>query len=108
LRNQSDRSERHAGGAVSEEKLSENIGRYEAGEYYVTAAIWRTRIEGRLYDTYEIGIRHIPTGKFTLLQSEKYNHQSVQEVANAIAHLLSFAPISGEHYTPDWCAEYMT
>lgn len=95
--------------AKEERPLSENIGKYDAGEYYVTAGIWRTRIEHSLFDTFEIGIRHLPTGKFTLLQSEKYNYQSVQEVANAIAHLLrlSCSPYT-EHYTPEWCQEYMT
>lgn len=93
---------------MQEEKLSENIGRWDAGEYHVTAGIWRTRIEGTLFDTFEIGIRHLRTGKFTLLQSSKYNHQSVQEVANAIAHLIGMPAISGEHYTPEWCQEYFT
>ena len=90
---------------MSEEKLSENIGRYYAGEYFVTAAIWRTCIDGTLFDTFEIGIRHSPSGAFTLLQSSKYNHQSVQEVANAIAHILR---IKTECYTPEWFKEYMT
>ena len=90
------------------DKLSENIGRYEAGKYFVTAGIWRTSIEGRLYDTFEIGIRRKEDGKFWLLQSEKYNHQSVQEVANAIAHLIGMPKVSGEHYTPEWCQEYFT
>ena len=85
--------------------LSENIGRYEANEYLITAAIWRTRINESLYDTYEIGIRRKKDGKFWLLQGD-FNHQSVQEVANAIAHLLGMPEISGEHYTPEWCIEH--
>lgn len=93
---------------MSDKPLSENIGRYEAGKYLVTAAIWRTSIEGHLFDTHEIGIRRKEDGKFWLLQSDKYNHQSVQEVANAIAHLIGMPDISGEHYTPEWCKEYFT
>lgn len=88
-----------------EKPASENIGKYEAGDYFVTAAIWRTMIEGSQFDTYEIGIRDLKTGKFWLLQSEKYNHQTVQEVANAIAHLLS---IKTENYQPDWMQEFFT
>ena len=84
---------------------STNIGRYEAGRYLVTAAHWSSPITG---DSYEIGIRETLTHKFWLLQSQKYNHQSVQEVANAIAHLIGMPEISGEHYTPDWCMEYFT
>lgn len=90
------------------DKLSENIGRYEAGKYHVTAAIWRTRIEDNLYDTFEIGIRRKEDGQFWLLQSDKYNFQSVQEVANAIAHLIGMSEISGEHYSPEWCQTYFT
>ena len=90
------------------DKLSENIGRYEAGKYSVTAGIWRTRIGSALFDTFEIGIREKQTGEFTLLQSSKWNHQSVQETANAIAHLLGMPDISGENYTPEWCQEYFT
>lgn len=82
--------------------LSENIGIYEAGEYIVTAAIWRTNIQGNLYDTYEIGMREKSTGKFTLLQSD-FNHQTVQEVANAIASLLADKT---QCYTPEWCQEH--
>lgn len=88
----------------NKEPLSINIGHYSAGKYHVTAASWES-IGG---ESYEIGIREKETGKFWLLQSEKYNHQSVQEVANAIAHLIGMPDISGEHYTPDWCREYMT
>lgn len=93
----------------SDEKLSENIGRYEAGKYIVTAAIWRTRIQHNLYDdTFEIGIRDKETGEFILLQSSKWNYQSVQEVANAIAHLIGMPDNSGEQYTPEWCREHFT
>lgn len=79
--------------------LSENIQTYEAGNYIVTAAV---RIN--LYDHYEIGVRDKAVcGNFTLIQNSKFNYQSVQEVANAIAHLLS---LSTEHYTPEWCQEW--
>ena len=90
--------------SMAEEKLSENINRYEAGDYIVTAAIWRTCIAaaGGLVDTYEIGIRRKADGKFWLLQN-RFNHQSVQEVANAIAHLIGDA---GECYTPEWCLDW--
>lgn len=84
--------------------LSENIGRYEAGNYFVTAAVWR----GLMGESFEIGIRRKEDGEFWLLQSNKYNHQSVQEVANAIAHLIGMPEISGEHYSPEWCQEYLT
>ena len=85
---------------LKEMSLSENIGKYEAGKYFVTAARWR--------DSFEIGIRRKEDGKFWLLQSEKYHFQSVQEVANAIAHLIGMPNISGEHYDPEWCKEYFT
>ncbi len=87
------------------EKLSENIGYWDGGKYHVTAGIWRVQIEHQQYDTFEIGIRGKDTGKFTLLQSSKWNHQSVQEVANAVAKLLSCPT---EPYTPEWCQEYFT
>jgi hypothetical protein len=90
---------------IEEKKLSEKIADFEAGKYFVTAAIWRTLVEGHTYDTYEIGIRFKPTGGFTLLQSDKYDHQSVQEVANAIALLLSDETQS---YDPKWCQRYFT
>lgn len=87
------------------EPKSENIGRFDGGDYLITAALW----ENCLGKSYEIGIRHKETNDFTLLQSEKYNHQSVQEVAGAIAHLLQLSkPPMTEHYTPEWCQEYMT
>lgn len=81
--------------------LSENIGRFEAGNYLVTAGIW---IDG-FGKSYEIGIRRKSDAQFWLLQSEKYNYQSVQEVANAIAHLLS---LEGESYDPEWLRFYFT
>lgn len=84
---------------MSDEKpMSENIGRWDGGDYYITAAIWR----GHMGESYEIGIRSKIDGKFTLLQGE-FNHQTVQEVANSIAHLLS---LKGECYTPEWCVEH--
>ncbi len=85
---------------AEDKPLSENIGRYDGGKYLVTAAIWRT--EAGRYDTFEIGIRNIKTGEFTLLQSDKYRHQSVQEVADAIATLLA------RDYTPEWCKEFLS
>lgn len=93
---------------MNEKPLSENIGVYVADKYVVTAAIWRTFAGGGLRDTYEVGIRRREDGKFWLLQSEKYDYQSVQEVANAIAHLIGMPEISGEHYTPEWCQRYLT
>lgn len=85
-----------------EEKLSENIARYEAGDYYVTAAIWRP-MGGAFGDSYEIGIRNLKTGDFRLLQNRSFNHQSVQEVANAIATLIGD---NTQNYTPEWCCEW--
>lgn len=94
---------------MNDKPFSENIGVYVNDKYVVTAAIWRTFAEhGGLCDTYEIGIRRKEDGKFWLLSSEKYNHQSVQEVANAIAHLIGMPEISGEQYSPEWCQEYFT
>lgn len=86
--------------------ISKNVGRYEAGEYLITAASWET-FGG--YPSYELGIRHKKDGTFLLVQSEKYNHQSVQEVANAMAHLLQMSkPPMTEQYTPEWLREYFT
>ena len=84
--------------------MSENIGRYKAGNYLVTAAIWRPHLayaNGQV-DTYEIGIREKTTGKFWLFQSD-LNHQTVQEVASAIALLLGSMT---ENYSPEWCMEH--
>lgn len=92
----------------ADQKLSKNIGRYEAGNYLVTAAIWRTGVGDGFCDTFEIGIRRKEDNKFWLLQSDKYNYQSVQEVANAIAHLIGMPDVSGEHYNPEWCQRYLT
>lgn len=83
-------------------KLSENIGCYDGGDYLVTAAIWRTQIDDRLYDTFEIGIRRKDNGAFKLLQSD-FNYQTVQEVANAIAMLLGDKT---QCYSPEWCLEH--
>lgn len=84
--------------------MSENVASFEAGRYFVTAAVWR----GLMGESFEIGIRRKEDGEFWLLQSNKYNHQSVQEVANAIAHLIGMPDISGEHYDPEWCQKYLT
>lgn len=83
--------------------LSVNVGRYEAGEYFVTAAEWNSPVTGG--KSYEIGIRHKSLGNFWLLQSHKWNHQTVQEMANAIAHILSMPT---ECYTPEWILEHFT
>jgi hypothetical protein len=85
-----------------EVKLSENIGRYEAGEWWVTAGIWRP-MGGGFGDSYEIGIRHKASGKFYLLQNRGFNHQSVQDVANAIAMLICD---NTQNYEPEWCIEW--
>lgn len=92
------------GGMMSDEEkpLSEKVSEYDGGDYWITAAIWRTRIEHNLFDTYEIGMRNKTTGEFWLLQGD-FNYQTVQEVAKSIAHLLA---IRGEYYTPEWCKEH--
>lgn len=85
---------------------SKNIRLFEGGDYLLTAASWKT---SHGYLSYEIGIRHKETGDFTLIQSEKYNHQSVQEVAGAMAHILQMSkPPMTEHYTPEWLREYFS
>lgn len=84
------------------EPLSEQIQRYDAGEYVVTAAIWHNTL-GRTQ--YEIGIRNKSNGEFILCQSDHWGHQSVQEVANAMAMLLSDKTQS---YDPWWCQRYFT
>ena len=82
---------------------SEKINEYTAKNYWVTAGIWRTNIEHDQFDTFEIGIRNKAlNGDFTLLQSEKYNHQSVQEMAEIVCLALDFG------YDPKWCQEYLT
>lgn len=79
---------------------SEKIAEYKGGtRYWVTAAVWNS---GFTEDSYEIGIRDTCTGKFELVQGD-FTHQSVQEVANAIAHLLS---IETENYDASWCVEH--
>lgn len=89
---------------MTEKPLSENIGSWDGGNYHVTAGIWRTSIEGRLYDTYEIGIRHKTDGTFKLMQSDRYNHQTVQEVANVVAMLLADKT---QCYEPEWCQRFL-
>lgn len=83
---------------MSDKPMSENIGHWDGGDYHITAGIWR----GHMGESYEIGIRCKKTGAFKLFQGD-FNHQSVQEVANSIAHLLS---LKGECYTPEWCMEH--
>jgi hypothetical protein len=79
--------------------ISLTIAEYTSGDYYVTAASWQN-----IYGTsYEIGIRTKSDGKFIILQSD-WNHQTVQEVANAIAHIQD----AGESNTPEWCKEHFT
>lgn len=84
------------------EPLSKNIGKYDAGDWVITAGSWRNVCGGI---SYEIGIRDKGTGEFYLLQNFKWNHQSAQEVANAIAMLLADKT---QCYTPDWCKEMFT
>jgi hypothetical protein len=80
---------------VDEPKLSEKINEYTARDYFVTAARWKS--------TYEIGIRSKGmSGDFTLLQSNEYNHQSVQEMAEIVCCALDHG------YDPKWCQEYLT
>lgn len=88
---------------IAEKPMSENIETYECGDYILTAAIWRSPSEIGLLESFEIGIRNKKSGQFRLLQNRHFNHQSVQEVANAIAHLLGD---SGEFYEPEWCIEW--
>lgn len=81
--------------------MSEKIGEYDGGEYFITAATWYP-IAG-FGPQYEIGIRHRVSGEFKLLQNRHFNHQSVQEVANVIAMLLGDKT---QCYTPRWCVEW--
>lgn len=93
---------------MSDKPLSEKISEYDGGEYYITAAIWRVHVDAArpyLVETYEIGIRHLKTNQFWLLQSEKYNHQSVQDVANVVATMLA---CKTQRYEPEFFMEYMT
>lgn len=89
---------------MEEVKLSEKINEYSATNYYVTTAIWRTTaVDGSMHDTYEIGIRSKAlNGDLTLLQSSKYNYQSVQEMAELVCEALD------KDYSPEWCQEYLT
>jgi len=87
---------------VIERKLSENIAVYEAGDYILTAAILLQHTETGLIDTYEIGIRHKKSGEFKLFQGD-FDYQSVQEVANAMAMLLSDTT---QCYSPEWCMDH--
>ena len=80
--------------------MSERIQKYDAGEYVLTAAIWRNVCGGTQY---EIGIRRKSDGQFWLCQSHRWNHQSVQEVANAMAMLLGDQT---QNYSPEWMLEY--
>lgn len=91
-----------AGMSTNVEPLSKNISKYDAGKYVLTAASWRNVCDGIQY---EIGIRNKSTGEFFLCQSHKWDHQSVQEVANAMAMLLSDET---QCYTPEWCQEFFT
>jgi hypothetical protein len=82
--------------------MSENIGFYEAGDYVVSAAIWRPTCG--FGPSFEIGIRHKITGKFWLLQSALWNHQSVQEMANVVATMLGDKT---QCYAPEWFQKYI-
>lgn len=87
--------------SVKDKPMSENIAFYEAGDFIVSAGIWRSHLFE--FDSYEIGIRNKKTGEFKLIQNNNFDHQSVQEVSNAIAHLLKLSsyPMT-ENYTPEW------
>jgi len=93
---------------MSEEKpLSENIQTYSVNNYIVTAAIWRHHgPDGVQRDQYEIGCRDKNTGEFKLLQSNRYTHQSVQDVASAICHILEAN--TTENYGFDFLEEWFT
>lgn len=81
------------------EESSERISAYEAGDYFITAASWICILGGK---TYEIGIRRKKDGKFWLCTGD-WNHQTVQDVANAMAMLLSDKT---QCYEPEWCQEH--
>lgn len=85
-----------------DKKLSEKLNEYTCRDFWVTAAIWRTPIQNHLFDTYEIGIRSKSNDTFWLLQSSKYNHQSVQEMAEIVCLALDHG------YDPEWLREYLT
>ena len=85
---------------MSEKKQSEKLNEYTCKDYYVTAARWSVPSFGDDIDTYEIGIRSkAMNGDFTLLQSTKFNHQSVQEMAEIVCLALDHG------YSPKWCSE---
>lgn len=86
---------------------SDNLQRYEAGAYAIVAAgyknNWGNEAENSRH--FEISIYNRVTGETTLLRSNKFNFQSVQEVANAIGMLLSD---STQNYTAEWCKRFLT
>lgn len=86
---------------MSNDPESTNIGRYDAGEYLLTAAKWHSPVTGI---SYEIGIRNKSTMKFWLLQNRKWDFQSVQEVANMVATMLADKT---QCYDPDWMQKYV-
>ena len=87
---------------AKEPALSEKINEYCAKHYWVTAAIWR----GAMGESFEIGIRRKSDGRFWLLQSEKYNHQTVQEVAEVVC--LALDHFEASDTAPEWCKEFLT
>jgi len=82
---------------------STKVGEYACNDYLVTAAKWESPITGV---TYEIGIRRKSDGVFWLLQSEKYNHQTVQEMAEVVCITLDH--FSDGEDAPEWCQEMLT
>lgn len=82
----------------NQEPKSENIGIYDGGEWIITAASW-TSVG---WTSYEIGIRHKKTGKFYMIQNN-FDYIEVQNVANAIAHLLC---LETENYSPEWAKSW--
>ena len=80
------------------EPKSTKLNEYTTKEYWVTAARWYSPITG---ENYEIGIRHKAlNGDFTLLRGD-WNHQSVQEVSEAVCKLLD----SG--FDVEWIREHI-
>lgn len=63
---------------------SANLGHWSANEFHVTAASWR----GEYGESFEVGIRHKTTDKFTLIQSRGWNRRTVITAGLAIATLL--------------------
>jgi len=88
----------------------EHIGTFDGGKYLVRA--WTVVSPFSAFvifpKHYSITIEEKGSQPKWEIRSNKYNHQSVQEMANAIAHLLSFSNLSGEHYSPEWCQEYFS